>query len=102
MSFLAKLLQAIAFVPSVVTSIENLFSHKSGADKKDAVMSFLQTALSMTDAVASKEIVDEPKFRDGLSQIINGTVGCLNASVWAKGQPSAQPSAVGGQAAAAK
>jgi hypothetical protein len=88
MNFLSKLLQAIAFVPGIVTSIEGLLSHRSGSDKKDAVMSFLQTALSMTDAVANKEIVDESKFRDGLTQIINGTVECLNASVWAKAQGS--------------
>lgn len=102
MNFIARLLQAIAFVPNIVTSVEDLFSHKTGADKKDAVMSFLQTALSMTDAVANREIVDEPKFKGGLSQIINGTVECLNASVWAKGQPDVQPSAVGSQASPAK
>jgi hypothetical protein len=88
MNFLTKLLQAIAFVPGIVTSIEGLFAHRSGDDKKDAVMSFLQSALSMTDALANKEIVDESKFRDGLSQIISGTVECLNASVWAKSQPA--------------
>jgi hypothetical protein len=88
MNFLTKLLQAIAFVPGIVTSIEGLFAHRSGGDKKDAVMSFLQSALSMTDALANKEIVDESKFRDGLSQIISGTVECLNASVWAKSQPA--------------
>jgi len=86
MNFLPRLLQTIAFIPGIVTSIEGLFSHRPGSEKKDAVMSFLQTALSMTDAVAGKEIVDEAKFRDGLSQIINGTVECLNASVWAKTQ----------------
>lgn len=84
MPFLQKLLQAIAYIPGIVTSVEGLLNHRSGADKKDAVMSFLQTALSMTDAVASKEITDETKFREGLSQIINGTVECLNASVWAQ------------------
>jgi hypothetical protein len=84
MNFLSKLLQAIAFIPGIVSSIEGLFAHNSGAEKKDAVMSFLQTALSMTDAVATKEIVDEAKFRDGLAQIIAGTVECFNASVWAK------------------
>ena len=93
MNFLAKLLQAIGFVPSIVASVEELFSHRTGADKKDAVMSFLETAVSMTDAVANREIVDEAKFKDGLSQIITGTVECLNASVWAKGQPSVQPPA---------
>lgn len=88
MNFLTKLLQAIAFVPGVVTAIENLLNHSSGTQKKDAVMSFLQTALSMTDALANKEIVDEAKFKDGLSQIINGTVECLNASVWATKAPA--------------
>jgi len=90
MNFSSKLLQAIAFIPGIVTSIEGLLSHRAGSEKKDAVMSFLQTALSMTDAVAGKEIVDESKFRDGLSQIINGTVECLNASVWARAQASQQ------------
>jgi hypothetical protein len=84
MPFLQKLLQAIAYIPGIVTSVEGLLNHRKGTDKRDAVMSFLQTALSMTDAVASKEITDETKFREGLSQIINGTVECLNASVWAQ------------------
>ena len=84
MNFLSKLLQAIAFIPGIVTSIEGLLAHKSGAEKQNAVMSFLQSALSMADAVGNKEIVDEAKFKEGLSQIITGTVECFNASVWAK------------------
>jgi hypothetical protein len=36
------------------------------------------------EAVAAKDIVDEDKFHDGLSKIIDGTVDCLNASLWAK------------------
>jgi len=91
MGFLSRLLQAIAFAPAIVTAIENLLAHRPGTEKKDAVLSFLQTALSMTDAVVSKEIVDEAKFREGLSQIITGTVECLNASVWAKNAGEAAP-----------
>lgn len=102
MNFLTKLLQALGFVPSIVASVEDLFSHRSGTDKKDAVMSFLQTAVSMTDAVANREIIDASKFQDGLSQIISGTVECLNASVWAKGPASTQPSVAGTQGATAK
>jgi hypothetical protein len=90
MNFLSKLLQAIAFIPGIVTSIEGLFSHRSGAEKKDAVMSFLQTALSTGDALMSRDIVDQAGFKDGLSKIVDGTVECLNASVWAKGQSSQQ------------
>jgi len=84
MNFLSKLLQAIGFIPGIVTSIEGLFAHKSGAEKQNAVMSFLQSALSLADAVGNKDIVDEVRFKAGLSQIISGTVECFNASVWAK------------------
>jgi len=92
MNFLARLLQAIAFIPGIVTSIEGLLSHRPGAEKKDAVMSFLQTTLSAGDATMSREIVDDVKFRAGLSTIINGIVDCLNASVWAKKQQNSEPS----------
>jgi hypothetical protein len=84
MDFLATLLQAIAFVPALVNRIESLFSHRSGAEKKDAALSFLQTALSMSGAVANRQIVDPEKFKDGIGKVIDGAVQCLNASVWAK------------------
>lgn len=86
MNFLSKLLQGIAFLPGLITTIEGLFSHRSGEDKKDAVLNFLQSALSMGDAVMSQEVVDQDKFKAGLSSIIDGVVQCLNASVWAKTQ----------------
>jgi hypothetical protein len=84
MDFLATLLQTISFVPSVVNGIEGLFSHRTGTEKKDAALSFLQAALSMGSAVASRQIVDPEKFKDGLGKVIDGAVECLNASVWAK------------------
>ncbi len=84
MNFLAKLLQGIAFVPAVVNGIEGLFGGHAGTDKKDAAMSFVQAALSMADAVSSKQIVDAGKFQEGLGKVIDGTVQCLNASLWAK------------------
>ena len=88
MDFLSQLLRGIAFVPALVNGIEGLFGNKPGADKKDAAMSFLQNALSMADAVAAREIVDPEKFREGVSQIIDGTVTCLNASTWSKQAPT--------------
>ena len=74
---------------------EGLFGNKSGAEKKDAAMSFLQNALATADAVAAREIIDPGKFRDGISKIIDGTVECLNASTWCKQTPASntQPSA---------
>ena len=56
MDFLSQLLRGIAFVPSLVSGIEELFGNKPGADKKDAAMSFLQNALVLTDEVAAREI----------------------------------------------
>ena len=84
MDFLSKLLQGIAFVPSIVTGIEGLFANRSGAEKKNAAMSFVSAALQLTDAVTSRHIVDPEKFKQGLSAVIDGTVLCLNASTWAK------------------
>ena len=87
MNFLSQLLRGIAFIPALVNGIEGLFGGKTGAEKKDAAMSFLQNALAMTDAIASREIVDPQKFKEGISRIIDGTVECLNASTWAKSSP---------------
>jgi hypothetical protein len=84
MNFLAKLLQGIAFVPAVVHGIEGLFGGRAGSDKKEAALTFVGSALSLTEAVANREIVDQNKFKEGLSKMIDGVVDCLNASVWAK------------------
>jgi len=89
MNFLSQLLRGIAFVPALVNGIEELFRGKTGPEKKDAAMSFLENALATMDAVAAREIVDPEKFKDGISRIIDGTVECLNASTWAKGGPQA-------------
>ena len=74
---------------------EGLFGSKSGAEKKDAAMLFLQNALAMTDAVAAREIIAPDKFREGISKIIDGTVECLNASTWCKqtASPTLPPAA---------
>lgn len=83
MNFLAKLLRGIAFVPAIVQGIESLFGGRTGAEKKESALSFVTAAISMAEAVTAREIIDEGKFRDGLSKIIDGTVQCLNASAWA-------------------
>ena len=36
------------------------------------------------DAIANRQIVDDVKFKEGISKVIDGTVECLNASIWAK------------------
>jgi hypothetical protein len=84
MNLLSNILRGIAFVPAVVHGVEALFGNKSGGDKKEAALSFVSSALNLGEAITAKEVVDEEKFRDGLSKVIDGVVGCLNASVWAK------------------
>jgi hypothetical protein len=86
MDFLSKLLRGISFVPAVVAGIEGLFGNRAGAEKQEAALSFVGAAVSMTDAIAQREIIDADKFKEGLSKVITGTVECLNASVWAKKQ----------------
>jgi hypothetical protein len=92
MNFLSQLLRGIAFIPALVNGIEALFATKSGAEKKDAAMTFLENALATMDAVAARDIVDAEKFKEGVSKIIDGTVQCLNASTWAKAKGAAAPS----------
>jgi len=84
MNFLPTLLQGISFIPAIVSGIENILGGRPGAEKKSAAMSFLEAALSMSDAIEKREIVDEVKFRVGLEELISGVVECLNASAWAK------------------
>jgi hypothetical protein len=85
MNFLNQLLRGISFIPALVAGIEAMFSTKTGNEKKDAAMSFLENALQMSDAVAQREIVNPQQFRDGVSRIVDGVVECMNASAWAKG-----------------
>ena len=84
MNFLAILLRSIAFIPAVVQGVESVFGSKAGTDKKEAALNFVASALSITEAVTNKDIVNVDQFRGGLGQIIDGTVQCLNASAWAK------------------
>jgi hypothetical protein len=69
--------------PAGSNANEKLFANRSGAAKKEAALSFVGTALQLTDAVANRQIIDDAKFKDGLSKVIDGTVECLNASIWA-------------------
>jgi hypothetical protein len=86
MNFVSKLLQGISFAPAIIQGVEQLFGSKNGATKKAAALSFVNSAVSATDGLAGKNVVDPQKFQDGLSKVIDGVVACLNASVWANKQ----------------
>jgi hypothetical protein len=93
MDYVSTLLQGISFIPAIVSGIEDIFGERAGVEKKDAAMTFLQAALSMGDAIMTRRIVDEAKFKQGLGEIIDGVVECLNASAWAKAAEPTNPSA---------
>ncbi len=52
MNFLQKLLQGIAFVPTIVNSVEGLFGSHTGEQKKESAITFVAAALQLTEAVA--------------------------------------------------
>ena len=84
MGFLNKLLQIVAFIPTIVTGIENLFGAKTGSLKKDKAVDLVGLALNISESIQAKDIVDNDAFQEGLKQVIDGTVKMLNASVWHK------------------
>lgn len=84
MNFLKLFLRGVALIPTVVQSVETLFGSKSGEKKKEAALHIVTAALKITDAIEQRSIVDPTAFSAGLSNVIDGVVACLNASVWHK------------------
>lgn len=84
MNFLKLFLRGVALMPSVIQGIEALYGAKSGEQKKDAVLSIVQSAINVTDAVEEKTIMDATGFTKGLGAVVDGVVACLNASLWHK------------------
>ena len=79
-----KPLHALALVPAIVSSIEGLFGRHTGREKKESAMAFVLAALHIKEAVTRGDVVDEERFKEGLSRMIDGAVECLNASSWAE------------------
>lgn len=84
MNFLKLFLRGIALLPSLIQGVEAMFGAKTGPEKRTAALEIVSSAIDMTDAIASKTIVNSDNFTVGLGQVIDGVVMCLNASVWSK------------------
>lgn len=84
MNFLKMFLRGLALLPSLIQGIESIFGAKTGDQKKDAALEIVSSAISLTDAVSGKHVVDADSFSEGLGKVIDGVVQCLNASLWAK------------------
>lgn len=83
MKFLSMFLRSIALVPSLVQGVEALYGAQSGAQKREAAVAMVGSAIHVADALADKTIVDPDKFAAALGTIVDGVVACLNASIWA-------------------
>lgn len=84
MNFLNQLLSGIMLVPGVIQGVEKLSTSQTGAQKKDAALSIVGSAINLADAVSNKQIADAGLFQGGLDKVVDGFVDCLNASIWAK------------------
>ena len=84
MDFLKLLFRSLALLPSLIQGIETLYGAKSGAEKRDAAIAIVGSAINVADAAGSKQIVDSAKFTAALGVIVDGVVACLNASIWNK------------------
>ncbi len=88
MDFFKGFLNAITQLPAVIQDTETLFATQgglaTGAQKKAAAIQMVGATISIASAVSTQQIADADKFTAGLSQIVDGVVACLNASVWAK------------------
>lgn len=84
MNFLAKLTQAIALMPIIVSGVESIFRGQPGASKKDKALDLFNLATGVTEAIAQKDIVDQAEFTAAATDLNNAVVRLLNASLWHK------------------
>jgi hypothetical protein len=67
----------------VKTTISDVVYRADGTPATGVILVSWPTFTTI-DAVTNRQIVDETKFKEGLGKVIDGTVECLNASIWAK------------------
>ena len=84
MEFLKLFLRGIALLPGVVQGVEMLYGAQTGAQKREAAIEIVGSAINVMDAVGSRTIVDSTQFTAALGVIVDGVVACLNASIWSK------------------
>ena len=69
-------------MPAIVNGIEGLC--RSVGSRENRGDHILRVSLQLSDAVTSRHIVDESKFKEDLSKVTDGRVLRLNASTWSK------------------
>jgi len=70
MNFLQKLLQGIAFVPTIVNSIEGLFGSHTGAQKKESAISFVAAALQSRNQLRTGKLWTKTSSKMDLEKLL--------------------------------
>ena len=83
LSVLVALVSSQAQAPATTTISDVVYRADGTAAGGTLLISW--PAFITSDAITNRQIVDEAKFKSGLAKVIDGTVDCLNASIWAKG-----------------
>ena len=84
MRFIGILLRGVQLLPALIHGFEGILGSGSGKTKKEKVMESFMFAINSAEFIASKDIVDEGMFQEGLTETNNGITKMLNASVWHK------------------
>lgn len=66
-------------VPGVAMAEGAISAIKSGADKKKAVLELVKSSLLTIEAVSEKDLINDPLFAEGLSEVNDGFAKILKA-----------------------
>lgn len=83
-TFIMKLLKGLAYIPSIIMGIENVFGSGEGKTKFQKVTELSDLVIGKVEAIAEQDIIDEKEFAEGQRMVNDGVVKMLNASVWHK------------------
>lgn len=74
-----KVVNDLTLVANQVVTIETALNGKTGADKFAALVPLVAGIIKTSELVSGKEIADETKFQQGVSEIAQGVVDVLNS-----------------------
>ena len=78
------ILRVVQSLPSIISTVETVLSHGTGAMKKEEVRKSVKAGIDASNLMAGKTIVDQKRFTKGLDRVIDGIVAMLNATAWKK------------------
>jgi hypothetical protein len=78
---LTGIFNVLPLAVSIAETLGNLFrpGQKSGAEKLAGVKQVVLNALTASEILSGKEIIDQAKLDEGITEITNGAVKVMNA-----------------------